>query len=104
MKIKISALSTYIITLNLITFLNLLNMSYNFVRDITADFNLIHYKGSIIKDVEFNNLYFRIHTDSEVFSRFCHPMILILVGITLNIAYYMIKKIVEVKNTNSKMN
>lgn len=76
-------------------------MTNECVRDITSDFNLIQYKGSIIKDVEFNNLSFRIHTDSEVFSRFCHPMILILVGITLNIAYYIIKKIVEVKETNS---
>lgn len=75
MKIKISALSTYMITLNFIIFLNLLNMTYNFVRNITSDFKLMQYEGFVINDVEFNNLSFRIHTDSEVFSHFCHPTI-----------------------------
>ncbi|AWP26622.1 hypothetical protein B9D94_08335 [Paenibacillus sp. Cedars] len=101
MKIKISALSTYMITLNFIIFLNLLNMTYNFVRNITSDFKLMQYEGFVINDVEFNNLSFRIHTDSEVFSHFCHPMLLILFGITLNIAYYIIKVIVEGKKANS---
>lgn len=103
MKIRLSALSNYIITLNLILLFNLLTMTYNFILSITSDFNVIKYKGFMIKDVEFNNLSFRIHTDSEVFSRFCHPMLLILIGITVNVVYYIIKKIIEGKKENSDL-
>lgn len=97
MRIKINTLSTYIITLNLILLLNLLSMTYNFVRSITDDLKLIQYKSSIINEVEFTNLSLRIHTDSEVFNQFCHPMLLILIGITINIVFYIIKKIIESK-------
>lgn len=93
MKININAINTYIITLNFITFISLINMTYNFVNNITSDFTLIQLKGSIIKDVEFNKLSFEIHTDSGVVSQFCHPMILILIGITLNIIYFIISKL-----------
>lgn len=73
MKIKISALSTYMITLNFIIFLNLLNMTYNFVRNITSDFKLIQYEGFVINDVEFNNLSFRIHTRFRGVQSFLSP-------------------------------
>lgn len=97
MKININAINTYIITLNFITFISLINMTYNFVNNITSDFKLIQLKGSIIKDVEFNKLSFEIHTDSGVVSQFCHPMILIFIGIIINITYYIIKKVADKK-------
>jgi len=94
MKIKINDINTYMIALNIITFISLLNMTYNFVRNITSDFTLLQLKGSIIKGVGFNNLSFEIHTDWGVVSQFCHPMILILIGITLNVIHFIIKKVV----------
>lgn len=93
MKININSINTYMITLNIITYISLLNMTYNFVRSITSDFTLIQIKGSIIKGVEFNNLSFEIHTDSGVVSQFCHPMIVIIIGLTLNIIYFIISKL-----------
>ncbi|KOP67373.1 hypothetical protein AMS62_20595 [Bacillus sp. FJAT-18019] len=95
MKININTINTYIITLNLITFISLLNMTYIFVRNIASDFTLIQLKGSIIKGVEFNKLAFEIHTDSGVVSQFCHPIILIFIGITLNTIYFIIKRLTK---------
>lgn len=93
MKININAITTYMIALNIVTFISLFNMTYNFVRNITSDFTLLQLKGAKISGVEFNKLSFEIHTDSGVVSQFCHPVILILIGITLNIIYFIIIKL-----------
>lgn len=87
-----SALPSFMITLNVIMFLVLFNATYSFVNRIASDLTLIQYKSSIIHSVEMNAFYFEIYTDSEVFSQFCHPMLLILIGIMQNIIYFIVKR------------
>jgi len=101
MKDKIGAARKMIISINSITLLTLLNSTYNFVRTITIDFKMIHYKGSMITDVVFENLLFRIYTDSEIYSRFCHPILIILIGIAINIIYYIVTIIIEGKKAHT---
>ncbi|KOR90258.1 hypothetical protein AM231_14705 [Paenibacillus solani] len=48
MKININTINTYIITLNLITFISLLNMTYIFVRNIASDFWIVNRKSNNI--------------------------------------------------------
>ena len=101
MKMKMSAFQTYIITVNFLFMLYLSNMMYRFVSKIESILMGIKYQGEFIEMVSFQNFTFSVHTDSETYEAFCHPLVFMIVGLSTNLIFYIVVKVREHKAKRS---